>query len=485
VQSRSRATIGFLVLLVLASAALRLGILLARPLWFDELFTFWAARLPLRALLDALRLDSGPPGFYLLEKPFALAADRLGHGDWLIRVPSFFAVLAMLGAARTQPAGIARACFVALLSGSTLLNLYAAEARPYGVLALLALALFLLSLRGAESARRVAAVAFVAALALYAHYLAAFVLAALLVLSARARRWRSCLALAAGGVAFLPWAPVLGHQPDAAVAWIREPFAASAAGVLSALGGVGRVPRPFGAAPSAWIFFAGTAAGAACFVLLLAAARRERDAAESAAFAVMVLGGVFAAGIWKPIFFAGRTETAVLPVWIWGLASAARGRRALRWACAAAAALGLAATASVALRRGLPTAPAAVIESLERVATRDDVVLAAASFYLPARLASERGELAASVRPLPPELADHPGWFLPAVPGPAEDALLADTLAALPRGGRLFLVVPPPYQTAAFDRALGVSGQTRALVRSRDAFVTLWTPGPPSAPAPR
>jgi hypothetical protein len=218
--------------------------------------------------------------------------------------------------------------------------------------------------------------------------------------------------------------------------------------------------------------------------MLLSAARRERDAAEAAAFVLLVLIGVLATGFWKPIFFGGRTETAVLPVWIWGLASATRAVRPLRVACATAAGLGLLATLLLARSSSVPSAPSAVTVNLERVVGAGDVVLAAASFYLPARLASERGQLAASVRALPSELAAHPGWFVPAVPGPAEEALLADAMAKLGREGRLFLVVPPPYQTAAFDRLLGGSGRTRALVRSREAFVTLWTPEPdtPSPP---
>ncbi|HEY4230185.1 MAG TPA: hypothetical protein VGO79_08425, partial [Thermoanaerobaculia bacterium] len=86
-----------LILVALLSLFLRLQILRTRPLWFDELFTFWAARLPLSGLLDALRFDSGPPGFYLLEKPFALLADRATKGDAWLRAPSFLAGLGLLG----------------------------------------------------------------------------------------------------------------------------------------------------------------------------------------------------------------------------------------------------------------------------------------------------------------------------------------------------------------------------------------------------
>ncbi len=357
-QSRSRVAIGFLFAVALLSASLRLLFLFRRPLWFDELFTLWAARLSIPNLLAALRLDSGPPSFYVCEKPLAAWADGLAQGDWLIRAPSFLAALALFLGVRALPAGIARGVFVLLLSGSTLLNLYAAEARPYAVLALLALWLFLLSLRGEERGRRLLAAAGVTALALYTHYLALFAVAALVLLTAAARRRKSCAALLAGSAAFLPWIPVLRAQPRAAVAWVNEPFAATAAGFLSAFGGVGRVPGPFGPPVPAALFFAGAAAGGLALALVLWRGRHDQDARESSAFVLLVLIGVVAASLWRPIVFAGRTEMVVLAVWIWGLASAARSSRILRWTAAAAASLGFAATASLVLRPQVPTAPA-------------------------------------------------------------------------------------------------------------------------------
>jgi mannosyltransferase len=448
--------------------------LIARPLWFDELFTLWAARQPTRDLVAALRLDSGPPGFYLLERPFARLADRASAADAWIRVPSLLASLALLLAARALSRGASRALFVVLVSGSTLLNLYAAEARPYALLAALLLALFLLALRGEERPSRLVAAAVVAALALYTHYLALFALAALLVLSAAARRWRSFAALLAGAAVFLPWAPVLRAQPAAAVAWIREPLARTAAGMLSSFGGVGRVPSPFQPRVTPALFVAGVLAGAACWVVLLLRSRRDRDARDSAAFVLLVLAGVAAAGFVRPIVFAGRTEMAVLPVFLWGLA-AAPGSRGLRAAAIAGAALGLATTAATALHAHEESAPSAVAASLARAAREGDVVVASASFYLPARLAFERGRLAAPVRALPEELAAHPGWFVPTLPGPAEEIRLAAAMAEIVPGHRLFLVMPPPYQTDGLARALEGAGRVEPLLRTVDAVVLAWT----------
>lgn len=472
-QSRSRPTLGALLIVVL-SLALRAWLLLARPLWFDELFTLWAARQPTHDLVAALRVDSGPPAFYLLEGPFARLADRASAGDAWLRVPSFLAGLALLLAARALPRGAPRALFVVLVSGSTLLNLYAAEARPYALLAALLLALFLLALRGQERVPRLAATAAVAALALYTHYLALFALAALLGLSAAARRWRSFAALLAGAATFLPWAPVLRTQPAAAVAWIREPLARTAAGMLSSFGGVGRIPSPFQPRVPPALFVAGAVVGAVCWIALLLGSRRDRGARDAAAFVLLVLAGVAAAGFVRPIVFAGRTEMAVLPVFLWGLAAAPRSR-GLSVAAVAAAALGLAATAATALHAHEEAESSAVAASLARVAREGDVVVASASFYLPARLAFERGRLAAPVRALPEELAAHPGWFVPARPGPAEELRLAAAMADVAPGHRLFLVLPPPYQTEGLARALESAGRVEPLLRTEDAVVLAWT----------
>lgn len=478
-QNRSRAAIGFLLLAAAVSVAARLWLLLERPLWFDELFTVWAARLPLRELGAALRFDSGPPGFYLLEKPFVLLSEKLSDAAPLARAVSFFAALGLFAAARTLPRGAARATLILLLSSSTLLNLYAAEARPYALLALLGLALFLLALSGQETSARVAVVGGLAALALYTHYLAVVAVAALMLLCALERRWRSCAALAAGGAAFAPWIPVLRAQPAESIAWMRETSWGSIAGFLSALGGVGRLPASFGPAPPNALFLAGLAAGAVLLVLVGARARTDHETRNAVALVLLVLGGALAAGAWRPIAFAGRTEMAVLPVWMWAVSRAASESRATRFAAGAAVALGMVATAGF-LRAPHAEYPAsAVAASLARVARPRDVVVAGASFYLPARLASERGDLAAAVRPIPEELARHPGWFVPALPGLAEERALERALGEAREGGRLFLAIPPAYATPGLLRLLDApGGRARTLLRSSDAMVILRTPDP-------
>ncbi len=474
-----------LVSLVAVSLAARLYLLLERPLWFDEIFTAWAARLSPAELVAALRFDSGPPGFYLLEKPFAALAERVAGGDWLLRAPSFAAALGLFAAAKTLPRGRSRGAFVALSSCSLLVTLYAAEARPYALLALLDLALFLLALRGAETPGRLLTVAALAAAALSCHYLAIFAVGTLIALALAARRWRSGLALCAGAAAFAPWLPVLREQPHEGIAWMRETAADSAAGFLSSLGGVGRVPAPFGSPAPGVLFFAGIAAGA----LLLAAAARGawRDAAvrQALLFVLAVLAAALLAGAWRPVAFAGRTEMAVLPVWMWALARAAPGSRTARWGSTAAVLLGVAAIVTVA-PSPRATDAADVTAALARATRSGDVVVAAAGFYLPLFLEAERGRLAASLRALPEELAAHPGWFVPTLPGESEARTVAREAVNLPPGGRLFLVVPPAYATPALAAPLQApGGRARELARGREVLVMLRTrdPGSPRGPS--
>jgi hypothetical protein len=457
--------------------------MLTRPLWFDELFTVWAARMPLRGLIGVLRLDSGPPGFYLMERPFVLLAEWSG-GDWIVRLLPFGALAILFLAGKTLPKGTSRLVFAAFLSTSALLNLYAGEARPYGLLALLGLALFLLALEEEETAGRLLALGALAAVALYTHYLAIFAVLALGVLAAAARRWRTCAALACGLVAFAPWVPILTRQPASAVAWTRESTAASLLGFLSAFGGVGRIPAPFGPPAHPVLFAAAAVAGAALAVLVAATAASDRRAREALAFVVLVLAGVLLAGLWRPIGFAGRSELIVLPVWFWVAARATEPGTARRFLAAAVAVLGGAATVAV----FLSPRPGARLEeltaNLERVAGPRDVVIASAAFYLPVRLAFEEGRLSAGVRALPEDLERHPGWFVPAVPGTAEQRLVSRAVAGLAPGGRAFLLLPPAYATPGLRAALGSSGGTvRELLRTPEVLVLLAIPARRS-PAP-
>lgn len=445
------------------AAALRLVPFLTRPLWYDEIFTVWAARLAPSRLIEVLHLDSGPPLFYLLCRPLVLAAEGLHGSDLLVRLPSLAAGLAVFLAAAALPERDSRLRFLALAAVSPLLILYAAEARPYALLGLEGLALFLLVLRAPQTRGRMAASAALSAAALYTHYLALFLVAALVgVALARGRR-RPAGALLAGAALFTPWLPVLGGQPAAATAWMQEPLSKSAAGFLSALGGAGRLPAPFGSSLPAALTWAGAAIGLLALAGLASAPERSA-AREAGAVSLLALLGILAAGAFRPIAFAGRSELVVLPIWLWGLAEAGTVSRLARQAAAAVAAAS--AIACALALAGLPReAPAYsdLSSRLAREARAGDVVFAGGSFYLPARLAADRGALPSRLLALPAALETHPGWIPAVMPGPAEISLLARETRALPRPARAWLLLPRVLATPRLFEAFAGGAEVSVL----------------------
>jgi len=466
---------------VLVSLAVRVYLLLARPLWHDERYTAWISRQPPAGIVAALRQDSGPPAFYLLEQITGAAAAPASRA-WVLRAISFCAGLVLLAALAAGLRGRPRAAALALASGFALLNLYAAEARAYALLALLVFAVFRWARHGAETPVRLAGIAAAGALALYTHYLALFAVAAAAVLALAAGRRRSAAACALALALFAPWAPVLLAQPREALAWLRESPAQTLFGFASALGGVGRVPAPFGAPVSPALVALGAVLGVVLVALAAAASRGDAEVRSGLVFVVLVLGLAFAVSAVRPLAFAGRSEMAVLAVWIWTLARAWESRRALRVAASAAAGLGLLATLLVALSPHRVDTAGAAVRRLGGMSRRADAVVAGPGFYLPARLAADRGDLPAAVSALPAADADHPGWFVAALPGPAEESQIARTMDSLPPGGRLFLLIPPPHQTPGVMRTLFSRGTVREIVRQPDAVLLLWsasaTPSP-------
>ena len=464
------------VVLVTAAAAGRLFLLLERPLWHDEVFTLWVARMSPLDLVRALKFDSGPPLFYLAEKPFATWAEA-ARFDPIVRLLSFAAALLLFAFASLLHGTAARAVFVALAASSPLLFAYAAEARAYALLSLLALSFFVLCF-GEEKRFTVArfiATAGIAALALGTHYLAIFVLAASAIWLAVRRRWKPLAAGLAGCVLFLPWIPVLRSQPEEAVAWMREPTGSSLVGFLSSLGGAGRIPGPLGGPLPAPLTWAGAAAGSALIFVLARHALRDGDVADALALALLPMALVLAAsGLW-PIAFAGRSEMAFLPMWLLAVSRSAQTSRAVRWLAVASAGVGIASSLTLVVSRAGETAALSATAEVVRAAEPGDAVIAAAAFYLPARLAKDRGTLKATLTALPSELAIHPGW-IPARPLDAQDeASIEAVLSGLAPGRRVFLLAHPVLVT---PRILGLFGRcltTTPLADRPDAFVVACT----------
>lgn len=461
--------------MVLACAA-RLWLLAARPLWHDEVFTVWASRLAPGQLVRALANDSGPPLFYLLEKPFVLTAEALRLSDAAARLLPFLALVLLFAGARSLPAGAPRRRFLLLAASSPFLLLYAAEARAYGVLAVLGLGLFLLATGEAPGWLRPALLALATALALWTHYLAIFLIASLLALTVAQRRRASALAIVAGILLFLPWVPVLMNQPAAATSWMREPAGRSALGFLAAMGGGIRVPAPLGQPlPEPLLLLAGVDA-AALLVLLLVLRPPEPRARAARAVVLLTLGGILAASLWRPVAFAGRSEMAILPIWMWLLARSAEDSRALRGAAAVCAALGAAASLFL-LVSAHPVRPYARVVAAAEAAARDgDTVIATANLYLPARLERDRGRLGVELRAFPADLADHPGWFLSRAPSEEDYRRLSGDLARARADRTVFLLLDPPFWTPRLQALLSARGPVRPLLTLPGAMLVASPP---------
>jgi hypothetical protein len=459
----------------------RCWLLIKRPLWHDELFTVWASRLSPSELFRVLRFDSGPPLFYLLERPLVRASEALALPNATARLLPFLALAVLFAGARALPPGRSRGYFLLLAACSPFFLLYSAEARAYAVIALAGFLLFLLVAADEAGWRGFAAIALVAAILLWMHYLAVFLVASLLLIALVQGRRRSALALAGGLVLFLPWSPILFAQPRAATAWMREPPRVAAAGFLAALGGGMRVPGPFGQRLPEPLLWLACAAGAALLFLVL---RGSHDAEDRLGLATLflTLGGILAASLGRPVAFAGRSEMAVLPIWFWLLARKADRSAAVRRSIAAACLI--AAVASLLLLAApRPSRPSfALIPRLESEARNGDLVIVTATLYLPARLAQDRGRLAADLRTFPAELADHPGWFLQQHPSQEEEDRLVDDASRSAAGHTIYFLFDRPFWTPRLERSLSARGSLRVVASFPAAFLAAFTAGPPTPP---
>jgi hypothetical protein len=418
--------LGIVVLLASAARAL---LLVVKPIWHDELFTLWAARQPPASLWQALRYDSGPPLFYWLEKPCVWLGEALGR-DEAARLLPFLVILLLFAGALSIKDTAARFRFVVLIAVSPLLLIYSAEARAYALLAAADFALFLVLFGYRPTPARLSAAALLVALALWTHYLAIFFVVALAILLAFRRQWPQVGAILIGILFFLLWIPVLLIQPAQSTAWMREPVLRSVLAVLSALGGAGRIPDPLSGPLPAPMLVVGAVTGTALLIALARSAWRVRDEAsrDAVILTLLTIGFVLAASATRPLAFPGRSEMAVLPIWLWAVSRASRTSRIVRGSAVAAAVV--AAVSSLFLLTAPKVASSAtrLVPTVARAAGEGSTVYAAGAFYLPLRLAEERGALRARIKAIPASLEEHPGWFATAPLSATEIADLQKTL---------------------------------------------------------
>jgi mannosyltransferase len=192
-------------------------------MWLDEALTVNIARLPLSQLHEALKQDGAPPLYYLLLHFWTGA---FGAGNVAARSLSGLfmagAVVAIWFAARrfagTTAAWIAAAATLA----SPYAIRYATEARMYSLVMLLVASGIVAMQRALEkpTTGRLAVVAVIVALFVYTQYWSFYLLAVVVgVLAAAAWRGqqrdaarRVLVAVAIGGLAFLPWVPTFLYQ---------------------------------------------------------------------------------------------------------------------------------------------------------------------------------------------------------------------------------------------------------------------------------
>ena len=225
-------------IVVLACVGATIGVVLrfwtTSHLWLDEALSVNIAKLPLSQIPHALKQDGSPPLYYVL---LHLWMRLFGSGDVAVRALSgVISVIALpMGwlAARRVRGATAGWVAVAFASMSPFAIRYGTEARMYALLILLTLLGFLAldRLLRATSLPGAVAVALVAGAIILTHYWGLYLVGVvglgLLVLAARRRDRASVtavIAVAAGGVPFLPWVPTfLFHLAHTGTPWATRP----------------------------------------------------------------------------------------------------------------------------------------------------------------------------------------------------------------------------------------------------------------------
>lgn len=430
-----------------------------RAPWHDEYFTVWAASLPLRELIGALRLDSGPPLPYLLAKLISM-----------LGIPTLFAARAVAVAAGTGAVLLAtraaRRVFGAetgwwtgaFLAFHPLAVAWSCEGRAYALL-LLAVVWAWDRLEALAAGKRAAiGLACAVALACWCHGLGLLLAVVLAVVGAtlpRPPRWRAVGAVAAGLASFLPWAPVAAHQPPAAVAWMATfwrtlPAAerlAAPVRLLSPLGGFGGfLDLP---SPAAWA----EVAAAVLALGLLAAGWLSSASARRLLLGVVLPAGSLAvlATFGVPAFYPGRGEALYLAPFVILLGVGATRTRLAR-AAGAALVLAAAATSTVAIVRwaGRPASAEQRLcaELRQRLPHGGQVVIGGYwRLGIEFHLAGERDRF--HLVNYPASATAHPGWYDARSDRPAPGELDRLAAALRPRAAQTAVLVTPGTDTAA------------------------------------
>ena len=208
-----------LVLAVIAGIVVRLHT--TSDLWLDEALTVNISRLPLKDLFQHLRHDGHPPLYYVLLHFWMTA---FGGSDNAVRsLSGIFSILTippLVVIARRIGGKVTATAALLLIATSPFAVRYATETRMYSLVMLL-VTLGWLAMHWAmdrPTLKRLAPVALLSGALALTHYWSLYLLLALgIMLLLKWRRGdpaalKVALALAAGGVLFVPWLPTFLYQ---------------------------------------------------------------------------------------------------------------------------------------------------------------------------------------------------------------------------------------------------------------------------------
>ncbi len=471
-----------------SAAALALGLagaLVRRP-WHDELYTLALARSSFTGILASLKLDSGPPGYYVMCHVLHLVGL---NGLVALRLVSAIAVaigVGLLVSAITRGRAWQWATG-ALLATHPLLVRASGEARQYGVLFALAAASAIV-LNRPVGTKRGWLLALILAAACWVHALGlvlvggVFVAGVAFPASQRRRIWLAGLGAL---ILCLPWLPVMMRQPAGALAWMAHGWSQIpklARWILPlAEPSPAAPPSPFVALTALPIVVA--AAGMAVWAIIVAAGAitGRHVGAHLLVWSSAGLTLVAASLVLRPVYAPGRADVLFIPAAAFVVTAASRWRR---WVLSGLILLAVAGAAVSAASLGAwarqPASPAVrAASALRQLSRPGDTVVTTGWWLLDVRYAL--GSRAAQLDWLtfPRSSARHPGWYddRAAEGAEAEVPVLTQQLRATLAAGRRVWLLRSPLLLS--DRLLTPAADACGLVplASERPFWVLW--GPP------
>lgn len=404
--------VGALAALVAASVAIRLPLIVLRVPFFDELFTLWIGRRPFGAIVDALRLDSGPPLYYFLVHALGLSGDLTAARALSLAAGAAAVVVAFLVSDALEVRIIA-ALFVALWPVHVY---FSSEARSYALCALF-VGVACVALDGwmeKGTARHSVVGAAALVLAAYSHFygVLAFPLLVLIPLFEKKKREvvHGIYATLAAAALFLPGLVLAAQQPAGAMQWLQpHGVGAAAVSVVRQL----QFAIPGGLMPAAPLLLQ-IVSIAVVLPVVIGGAIRSGRARRWLWMVVVPVAALFAVNLFRQIYFPSRFESILAVPFALLLATSLRSitREWLRAALVVVLAVVSGAMWAVASRGFAAENPGPYRDVARYVTTRMDakqtiVVSGLAYLEIVAQAAPSAAE---RIVTLPAEQALHPGW---------------------------------------------------------------------------